>query len=303
DGMQKNARTDVARKQTKLILGPWNHGGLGKRKIGEIDFGPQAELDLPDLIIRWFDHWLKGLDNGVDREPPVRYFVMGSAKWKRATRWPPDGMREAFYYLASEGCAAQVEGDGRLTTEPPEEASCDAYTYDPNDPVPTLWARALFTVPSDRRQLEYRQDMLYYRTPPLEEDVEVVGYPEVALYASSSAPDTDFFARLVDEAPDGPALEVCYGMVRATHRHSLDREEFLTPGEVTEFWIKLGATACRFLKGHRIRLEITSSDFPNHDRNHNTGRNDLADTELVAAQQKIYHSAQHPSRLVLRLET
>ncbi|MCD6334501.1 MAG: CocE/NonD family hydrolase [Candidatus Latescibacteria bacterium] len=131
----------------------------------------------------------------------------------------------------------------------------------------------------------------------------MVGYPEIVLYASSSAPDTDFFVRLVDEAPDGPALEVCYGMMRARHRHSLDREEFLTPGEVTEFRIKLGATACRFLKGHRIRLEITSSDFPNHDRNHNTGRNDLADTELVAARQKIYHSAQHPSRLILRLET
>jgi putative CocE/NonD family hydrolase len=302
DGMQKNARTDVARKQTKLILGPWNHGGLGKRKIGEIDFGPQAELDLPDLIIRWFDHWLKRLDNGVDREPPVRYFVMGSAKWKRATRWPPDGMREAFYYLASEGCAAQVEGDGRLTTEPPEEAPCDVYTYDPNDPVPTLWTRALFTVPSDRRQLEYRQDMLYYRTPPLEEDVEVVGYPEMVLYASSSAPDTDFFARLVDEAPDGPALEVCYGMVRARHRNSLDREELLSPGEVTEFRIKLGATACRFLKGHRIRLEITSSDFPNHDRNHNTGHNDLADAKCETAQQKIFHSAEHPSRLVLRVD-
>ncbi len=302
DGMQKNARTEVARTQTKLVLGPWNHSGLGKRKIGEIDFGPQAELDLPDLIIRWFDHWLKGLDNGVDREPPVRYFVMGSAKWKRATTWPPDGMREAFYYLASEGCAAQVEGDGLLTTEPPEEAPCDVYTYDPNDPVPTLWTRALFTVPSDRRQLEYRQDMLYYRTSPLEEDVEVVGYPEVVLYASSSAPDTDFFARLVNEDPDGPALEVCYGMVRARHRHSLDREEFLTPGEVTEFRIKLGATACRFLKGHRIRLEITSSDFPNHDRNHNTGRNDLADTKCVTAQQKIFHSVEHPSRLVLRVD-
>jgi len=302
DGMQKNARTEVARTQTKLVLGPWNHSGLGKRKIGEIDFGPQAELDLPDLIIRWFDHWLKGLDNGVDREPSVRYFVMGSEKWKRATTWPPDGMREAFYYLASEGCAAQVEGDGRLTMEAPEEPPCDVYTYDPNDPVPTLWTRALFTVPSDRRQLEYRQDILYYRTSPLEEDVEVVGYPEVVLYASSSAPDTDFFARLVDEAPDGPALEVCYGMVRARHRHSLDREEFLTPGEVTEFRIILGATACRFLKGHRIRLEITSSDFPNHDRNHNTGRNDLADTKCVTAQQKIFHSVEHPSRLVLRVD-
>ncbi|MHA1331560.1 MAG: CocE/NonD family hydrolase, partial [Candidatus Hodarchaeales archaeon] len=169
-------------------------------------------------------------------------------------------------------------------------------------PVPTLWTRELFTVPSDRRSLEYRQDILYYRTPPLEQDVEVVGYPEVVLYASSSAPDTDFFARLVDEHPKGPALEVCYGMVRARHRNSLDREELLTPGEITMFRIKLGPTACRFLKGHRIRLEITSSDFPNHDRNHNTGRNDLTDTKLVAAQQKIFHSTNYLSRLILTVD-
>lgn len=302
-GMQRNARTEVAQTQTKLIIGPWNHVGIGRRTIGEIDFGPQAELDLSDLIIRWFDHWLKGLENGVDREPAVRYFVMGSATWKTASTWPPDGNREKVYYLSSNGSAHRVESSGLLTLETRGEEPCDVYIYDPNDPVPTLWTRELFTAPSDRRLLEYREDILYYRTPPLEEDVEVVGYPEVILYASSSAPDTDFFARLVDEQPDGPALDVCYGMVRARHRHSLDREDLLTPGEITEFRITLGPTACRFLKGHRIRLEITSSDFPNHDRNHNTGRNDLADTELVAARQKIFHSEKHPSRLIVRVHT
>jgi len=315
-GMQKNARTDVARTQTKLIAGPWNHGGFGQRKFGEIDFGPQAQMDVADVIIRWFDHWLKGLDNGVDREPPVRYFVMGSGKWKSAGTWPPQGKPEAVYYLGSAGHADGVKGDGVLKPNPPEEEPCDTYVYDPNDPVPTLWTRALFTLPSDRRPLEYRGDILYYRTPPLEEEVEVVGYPEVILYASSSARDTDFFARLVDEHPDGPALEVCYGMVRARYRHSgtgcfsrnektpvpFDEEELLTPGEPTEFCITLGATACRFLKGHRIRLEITSSDFPNHDRNHNTGRNDLADTELVTADQSVFHSAEYPSRLVVAVD-
>jgi len=301
-GMQKNARTEVARTQTKLVIGPWNHRNLGKRRIGEIDFGPQAELDIDDLIIRWFDHWLKGLDNGINREPAVRYFVIGSAKWKAADAWPPEGMDEVVYYLSSSGNAGQAESSGLLMQEFPGEEPCDMYTYDPNDPVPTLWTRELFTVPSDRRSLEYRQDILYYRTPPLEQDVEVVGYPEVVLYASSSAPDTDFFARLVDEHPKGPALEVCYGMVRARHRNSLDREELLTPGEITMFRIKLGPTACRFLKGHRIRLEITSSDFPNHDRNHNTGRNDLTDTKLVAAQQKIFHSTNYLSRLILTVD-
>ena len=301
-GMQENGRTEVARTQTKLIIGPWNHPGLGRRKIGEIDFGPQAELNLPDSIIRWFDHWLMGVDNGMDREPAVRYFVMGSGTWRSASTWPPEGKREAAYYLSSKGDADRAEGSGLLALEARGGEARDGYVYDPNDPVPTLWTRDLFTGPSDRRVLEYRPDILYYRTPPLEEDVEVVGYPGVAFYACSSAPDTDFFARLVDEHPDGPALEVCYGMVRARYRHSLDREELLTPGEVTEFRIRLGATACRFLRGHRIRLEITSSDFPNYDRNHNTGRNDLEDVELVPARQEILHSEEYRSRLVLRVD-
>ena len=133
------------------------------------------------------------------------------------------------------------------------------------------------------------------------EEVETVGYSEVVLYAATTAKDTDFFARLVDEHPDGPALEISYGMVRARHRNTIDREELITPGEVVEYRIKLLPTACRFLKGHRIRLEITSSDFPNHDRNHNTGGNDLAETELLTADQTIYHDADHPSRLILKI--
>jgi len=150
--------------------------------------------------------------------------------------------------------------------------------------------------------LNYRQDILRYRTAPLEESIEVVGYPEVVLYASSSAPDTDFFVRLVDEYQDGTALEVCYGVVRARYRNSLDWEELLTPGEITRFKIRLGPTACCFLKAHRIRLEIASSDFPNFDRNHNTGKNDLFDTELVIAHQKVYHSTDYPSQLILEVD-
>ena len=288
--MQKNAGTEKARSQSKLVIGPWNHPGLGKRQIGEIDFGPQAAIDINDAIIHWFDFWLKGLDNGVDRQPAVRYFVMGAGKWKSAGTWPPEISGEAVYFLGDEGS---------LREEVPEGQGCDVYTYDPLDPVPTLWTPELFTVPADRRVLEYRQDILCYRTIPLDEEAEVVGHAEMVLHASSSTSDTDFFVRLVDEYPDGRALEVCYGMVRARHRNSLDREEFLVPGEVTEYRIKLGATACRFLKGHRIRIEITSSDFPNHDRNHNTGGNDLAETELVAAEQKVFRCREFPSRLIL----
>ena len=299
-GMQEHGRTAVAREQTKLVIGPWNHTSLGKRRMGEIDFGSQAEVDLDDMIIPWFDHWLKGVPNGVDAEPAVRYFVMGRGEWRSASTWPPEGAVNKVYYLKSTGDAHLADGSGRLSRRPAEpSAPSDLYAYDPADPVATLWTRDLFTVPADRRLLGYRQDILYYRTLPLDEEVQVVGQPTVVLHASSSAPDTDFFARLVDEHPGGPALEVCYGMVRARHRHSLDEEALLTPGQVAELQITLGPTACSFLRGHCIRLEITSSDFPNHDRNHNTGRNDLEDTELMVAEQRVFHTPAQPSRLVL----
>ena len=297
-GMQKNGRSDIARTKTQLVIGPWNHVGLGTQTVGGIDFGPAAQVDLTDIMIRWFDHWLKDLENGVDEAPQVRYFVMGSGQWKHAETWPPPGMEDQHYYLSSEGTAGN-DGSGVLQQNPPGQTHGDSYDYDPIDPVPTLWDKSLFTVPTDRRALEYRQDILYYKSEPLAEEVEVVGYPRAVLHAASSAPDTDFFARLVDEDPEGEAIDVCYGMVRARHRHGLESEDFLVPGETTEFEITLGATACRFREGHRIRLEITSSDFPNHDRNHNTGKNDLTDTELVVAHQRILHGPQQPSRLVL----
>ncbi len=291
--MQKNGRTELARDQTKLVIGPWNHPGLGQRQMGDIDFGPAAQLDLTDLMIRFLDRWVKGVENGVDAEPAVRYFTMGTGQWKTATTWPPEGLAEAVYYL---------HGDGLLDGEVPGSEAEDRYSYDPQDPVPTLWTRDLFTVPADRRQVENRCDILFYRSAPLEEEVEVVGYPEVVLFAATSAPDTDFFARLVDEDPEGRALEICYGMVRARHRNGLEREDLLEPGAIVEYRIRLGATACCFQAGHRIHLEITSSDFPNHDRNHNTGRNDLEDAELVVAEQRVFHAEDRPSRLVLPVE-
>ena len=250
-------------------------------------------------MIRWFDHWLKDLPNETESEPSVRYFVMGANTWRTADTWPPADTVRSEYSLGSNGNDAGVSGSGSLTPSPQAEGS-DSFDYDPRDPVPTLWSRALFTEPSNRRKLEHRSDILYYRTPVLTEDVEIVGYPEVLLHAASSCPDTDFFARLVDEYPDnGKAIEVCYGMIRARHRNGLDSDELLEPDVVTEFRIRLGATANRFLTGHRIRLEITSSDFPNHDRNHNVGRNDLEDTELRIAHQRICHGRNHPSRLIL----
>ena len=301
--MQENGRTQVAREQTKLVIGPWNHPGLGQREICAIDFGAQAAVDLVDLKIRWFDYWLKGVDNGVGQEAPVRYFVLGSEVWKSAGTWPPAKVDEQIYYLVSQGDAAQVQGTGELRPQESVHGARDDYDYDPRDPVPTLWTRDLFSGPADRRVLEWRRDILYYRTPPLEEDLEVAGYPEAILFATSSAPDTDFFVRLVDEDPAGKALEVCYGMVRVRHRNSLDSEELMAPGELVELRVKLGATACNFRRGHRVRVELTSSDYPNHDRNHNTGRNDLEDVELAVARQTVFHGGDRASRLVLPVAT
>jgi len=288
--MRETGRTSVARDQQKIVIGPWNHVGIGQRKIGEIDFGPNAQLDKDDLVIRWFDHWLKGLDNGVERWSPVRYFVMGVNEWRNSETWPPAGRSEFTLHL---------DGNGALAEQGPGEGGPDEYVYDPGDPVMTLWTPSLFTVPSDRRQLLDRRDILRYETPPLEREVECVGNPEAVLFAASSAPDTDFFARLVDVHPDGAARDVSVGMVRARYRNGFEPEELLTPGLVTEFRVRLRPTACRFLKGHRIQLEITSSDFPNYDRNHNTGRDDFSDPELAPARQVIHHSTQFPSRLIL----
>lgn len=297
-GMQQNGGSAVAREHTRIVIGPWSHVGLGRRQYGEIDFGPLAEVDMVLMTIQWFDYWLKGLGNGVPDWPACRYFVMGTGNWRSTPSWPPPAA-ERTLYLHSEGTANPVTASGTLTVTPPAKEPADGYVYDPRDPVPTLWPVDMFTTATDRRRLEHRGDILYYRSEPLSVDVEIVGRPHAVLHASSSAPDTDFFVRLVDEEPDGVALEVSYGFLRARHRHSLHQEDLLEPGEVTELQITLNPTAICFRAGHRIRLEITSSDFPSHDRNHNTGGADLFETDSQTAQQAVHHSKAYPSRLIL----
>jgi putative CocE/NonD family hydrolase len=263
----------------------------GRRKQGPFDFGPAAEVDIGGLLLRWFDRWLRGIDNGLDREPAVRYFVMGANTWKGAEAWPPPGAQPVTRFLGSGG-SLELQPRG-------EEESADSYTADPNDPVPSLCEPAMFTMPTDRRRLDQRSDILRYVSEPLERDVEIAGCPEVVLHVASTAPDTDFFARLADDSPNGPALELCYGMMRARYRGGLEKEQLLVPGETVEIRIKLGPTACRFLKGHRIRLEICGADFPLHDRNHQTGGNDLFESELKVATHTVFHTAALPSRLIL----
>jgi len=290
--MREQGRTTNSREYQKLIIGPWSHCSLGSRKVGPIDFGEQADLDLELQMIRWFDFWLKGIKNGVGEEPRVRIFVLGKNMWQNEKDWPLTNIEEKVFYLHN------TENKESLSLRSKNDRA-ESYIYDPHDPVPTLWDSNLFTSPSDRRNLEYRPDILNFKTKILEKDIIIIGYPKVILFISSSAPDTDFFARLIDITPDCSTMDVCQGMIRARHRHSPAKNDFLTADEIYKFSITLSPTACCFKKGHRIGLEITSSDFPNYDRNHNTDKDNLSDPELVPAKQTIFYSKKHCSRLIL----
>jgi len=297
--MIKKGRTKAARQGQRLIIGPWGHASRGRRTVGDFDFGPAAAFPAAAAEIRYFDYWLKGRTNGADKDAPVKIFVMGVNRWRDESEWPLKRAKRMELFLTSNGSANTPAGDGRLVSKPPLAQGRDTFRYDPRDPVPTLWAKTTFMIPNDQRPLSNRQDILVYQTDPLGQPLEVTGYPEVQLYAASSAPDTDFFARLIDVSPDGTAREVAMGMVRARYCDSLAKPKFLKPGEVTAFTIKLRPTSNEFQAGHRIRLDITSSDFPNYDRNHNTAADQNADATLVIAAQTIHHGKRWKSRLIL----
>ena len=297
--IRTQAATEVARKGSRTIVGPWGHVGRGRRGYGNIDFGPEAAVDLVALEIRWFDYWLKGKPTGIDKMASYRIFVMGDNRWRDEPEWPLRRAQPKELYLASGGKANTPAGDGRLVADTPAAAGTDRYVYDPRNPVPSLHGPALFVIPTDQRPLADREDILVYQTEPLSERIEVTGNPVVELYAASSAPDTDFFARLIDVAPDGLARDVALGMVRARYRDGLDKPKLIEPGAVIKYTIRMGPTSNAFLPGHRIRLDITSSDFPNYDRNHNTAADQNADAELRTARQTIHHGGPHPSRLIL----
>lgn len=287
--MAAHAKTEIARTKTRILIGPWGHSTLGQRRFDKIDFGPEARVDLVAEDIRWFNHWLKGQPTGSDREPPVRIFVMGDNRWRGETEWPLSRARTRTMFLASGGRANTPAGNGKLVTQAPQADGSDRYVYDPLHPVPTLFGPRAFTAVADQRRLADRQDLLVYQSEPLRERLEVTGNPVVELYAATSAPDTDWFVRLIAVEPDGLARDVCMGLVRARYREGLDKPKLISPGEVVKYTIRLGPTSNAFLPGHRIRLDVTSSDFPNYDRNHNTAADQNADAELVPATQTVHH--------------
>jgi len=297
--MMTRAKTDVARTGSRTLIGPWSHVGRGRRKYGNIDFGPNAKVDSLALQIRWFDHWLKGKQNGIDKMAPVQIFVMGDNNWRDEQHWPLERAEQKVLYITSTGHANTPGGDGAIVEQPAERTGTDQYVYNPEHPIPSLHGPALFVIPTDQRPLADRRDILVYQTEPLTERIEVTGNPTVELYASSSAPDTDFFVRLIDVAPDGMARDVSLGMVRARYRHGLTKPELIEPGEIIKYRIGMNPTSNAFLPGHRIRLDITSSDFPNYDRNHNTAADQNADVVLETATQTIHHGGSQTTKLVL----
>ncbi len=312
----------------RLLVGPWTHGGQPRSFAGEAEFGPDAAVDMNAVRLRWFDRWLRDAPNGVERDAPVRIFVMGGGdghrtpegrilvggRWRDEREWPLARAVPTRYYL---------HADRTLSPDEPAASEPSRYRYDPRHPVPTLGGNlssqgALASAGAfdqrcsaarwtceDARPLAARGDVLVFQTPPLERDVEVTGPIVVRLFASSSATDTDFTAKLVDvwpssaEFPDGMALNVADGIVRARYRASFERAELMQPGTVYAFEIETYPTSLVFARGHRIRLDVSSSNFPRFDPNPNTGEALNGHTRTEIAENRLFHAPEHASHVVL----
>ena len=309
-GIKSHGSGQAAREGQRLLVTIGGHAGSG-RKIGEVDFGPEAEQKEADLTLSWYDYLFKGVQNEFAGKP-VKIFVMGKNQWREEAEWPLERSRSTTFFLHSAGKANSLRGSGTLSTAAAAKEAPDQYLYDPGNPAPTVggplccdsqhWAPG----PRDQRAVEARDDVLVYSTPPLREDMEVTGPVRLDLYARSSAADTDFTAKLVDVWPNGFAQNLTEGIVRARYRDSEETPALLNPGQVYKFTIDLWATSNVFKAGHMLRLEVSSSNFPRFDRNLNTGATRYLKTsdttpgeQLVTATNVVYHDAEHPSALVL----
>ena len=306
-GLKAHGATASVRQGQRLLIGPWYHDTVSFRdgKAGDVSFAPQGCCNEEDEMLRWFDHTLKGAANGLDREKPVKIFVMGENVWRQEDGWPLPRAINTRFFLHSGGKANSLSGDGALSTAPPEAEPDDRFLYDPADPVRTQGGGNccdhdhLAPGVYDQRPAENRNDVLVYSTPPLDADTEVTGPVSAELYVSSTAVDTDFTAKLVDVHPDGFARNLADGILRLRFRHSFEKAELLTPGEIYKIHIDLWATSNLFRKGHRMRLEVSSSNFPRYDRNLNTGEDLVNGARMVTASQTLYHDRDRPSALIL----
>jgi putative CocE/NonD family hydrolase len=297
--------TERARAAQRLLIGPWAHlfpyTSPTSTGTGDADFGPAALIDVHEIQLRWFDHWLKGVDTGILDEPPVKIFIMGENRWRDEHEWPLARTRYTRYYFHSGGRANTAEGDGVLSSRGAGEEPPDHFVYDPDDPTPTRGGNTLIIAMGvqDQRPVEARSDVLIYTSAVLSSALEVTGPVTVTLYAATSARDTDFTAKLVDVRPDGYAQNVADGIIRARYRDSGERPTLVMPDAVSRFTIDLWAASHVFLPGHRIRVEISSSNFPRFDRDLNTGEDQANGRRWVTARQTVFHDQRYPSHIVL----
>lgn len=290
------------RVNQKMVLGPWMHHFNTTRTIHNIEFGSNAiRYDLDVLYVRWYDHFLKGVDNGVEKEPKVSYYMVGENQWKTDENWPPEGSEYKKLYIQSKGNARTSMGGGYLSTTPPSDQPADTYKFDPLDPAPHLIdvSENEMAVPENYKDVEKREDILVYTSEPLKEDLTVVGDIYAEIYAASSAKDTDWVVRLTDVDESGNSIRLSDEILRARYRNSFEKPELLKPGKIEKYTIRMPKIANVFKKGHRIRVQITSGAknlcFPNH----NTGNDHATDVEMITAYQTVYHDQNYRSHIKL----
>lgn len=295
---------DFPEGMRKVILGPWQHSGNSRYDMHGVSFGSQAlRFDLDYLYFQWFEHYLKGVENGIDKSAPVEYYTVGQDTWKTASNWPVPETVETDIFLDSQGSANTSLGDGTLSFRIPENEGKDSYDYDPQNPSTHIidMSENEIEVPEDYTREELRQDILCYTSAPLEKDVVITGDLTASLYVSSDAPDTDFMVRLTDVDENGRSIKLADGILSARYRNGFDHAEFLTPGEVVHLKIRTTKISNCFKKGHKIRITITSSAknfvFPNS--NTKGGYNS---TDTVIAHNTIHHGGRYPSKITVRLE-
>jgi len=326
NAVRTTSRSQEARKNQHLIMGPWAHGISQDGKVGDLNFGKESVIDVRDLQTRWFDYWLKAQPTGAETWPAFRIFVMGINQWRDEQEWPLKRTQYTPYYFHGKGSANTLKGDGTLNSEKPSGEATDEFVYDPNDPIPTAGGCNLVGCPAgphDQSEVEKRNDVLVFTSDELKSELEVTGPVKVILYAASTAEDTDWTAKLVDVHPNGRAFNLCDGILRASlwrgrpglasRWHLAGGKEqgqdalatsktnpsLIKPGEIYRYEIDLWVTSNAFLPGHKIRVEISSSNFPRFDRNLNTGEVFGTGTRLMKATQTVYHDKEHPSHVLL----
>ncbi|MCX6836195.1 MAG: CocE/NonD family hydrolase [Verrucomicrobia bacterium] len=304
--MQKQAREPKTRQQQRLILGPWDHGTVGKTKVAEVEFGPEAAVDTFALQMDWFDRHLKQDPAALSKPfPPVRYFSMGDNVWHDAQTWPPEGFTSTSFYLHSDGKANTRKGNGRLTREAAtQDETPDTFRSDPAKPTPAnpiTEARPIKAAvwgPVDQSATEDRDDVLVYTSEPMTEPLTFAGNAEAKLHVSTDTPDADWAVKLIDVHPDGFAQNIARGILRGRYRNSLLKPELMQPGQVYEITVDLGPVAATIAKGHQLRVDISGADFPLYDRNPNTAEGIFSNKTAIATEQ-VHHKPGALSHIIL----